>query len=184
MRTYEGFIVVKPQFDEQQLEEFLNNKYFKMIKDANGEIVKVDNWGLKNFAYPIKKNTQGYYVRFIYKVPEDFVKNLENRYNMDENILRYINLKVEEHSEEAEAPSSEENRRRLTKKERNCPVCREGLIIDYKSFEILKKFTTESGKIIPRRFTRVCAKHQRRIAKEIKRARHLAFLPFVVDITG
>ena len=53
--------------------------------------------------------------------------------------------------------------------------------IDYKEYKFLKKFTTEQGKIIPAHVTGVSAKYQRMITKEIKRARVLALLPFVVD---
>jgi len=50
---------------------------------------------------------------------------------------------------------------------------------DYKEFEVLKKFVTDRGKIMSRGRSGVCAKHQRRLSKEIKRARHLALLVFV-----
>ena len=53
--------------------------------------------------------------------------------------------------------------------------------IDYKNVELLKRFITEEGKIRPRRQTGTCAKHQRMLAKEIKRARHIALLPFVSE---
>ena len=53
--------------------------------------------------------------------------------------------------------------------------------IDYKDVETLKKYTTERGKILPRRITGTCAKHQRKLAVEIKRARAVALLPFVMN---
>lgn len=51
--------------------------------------------------------------------------------------------------------------------------------IDYKDYELLKKFMTPRGKILPRRNTGVCAKHQRQLALSIKRAREMALLPYV-----
>jgi len=65
-----------------------------------------------------------------------------------------------------------------------CPICKDNLNIDYKNVDLLKRFITDSGKIIPRRYMRICAKHQRKITCEIKRARQLALLPFVVDISN
>ncbi len=66
------------------------------------------------------------------------------------------------------------------KKKRICRFCEEGAIsIDYKDEKKLQKFTTEQGKIIPRRTSGVCAKHQRMLTNAIKRARILALLPFV-----
>ena len=54
--------------------------------------------------------------------------------------------------------------------------------IDYKDIETLSKFITERGKILPRRITGVSAYFQRRLAAAIKRARHVALLPFVAEI--
>ena len=54
--------------------------------------------------------------------------------------------------------------------------------IDYKDPEFLKKFLNEQGKILPRRITGTSLKYQRRVAQAVKRARHLALLPFVTDM--
>ncbi len=60
-----------------------------------------------------------------------------------------------------------------------CKFCAQKLKIDYKEPETLKRFITERGKILPRRITGSCAKHQRRLAVAIKRARALAYIPYV-----
>lgn len=60
-----------------------------------------------------------------------------------------------------------------------CKVCIGKAKVDYKESESLRRFTTERGKILPRRITGTCAKHQRLVAREVKRARALALLPFV-----
>ena len=66
------------------------------------------------------------------------------------------------------------------KKKRICRFCEENVAyIDYKNDKQLTKFTTEQGKIIPRRTSGVCAKHQRMLTNAIKRARILALIPFV-----
>ena len=52
-------------------------------------------------------------------------------------------------------------------------------VIDYKDTNKLKKYITEKGKIVPRRMSGVCAKHQRELAVAIKRARYMALLPYV-----
>ena len=54
--------------------------------------------------------------------------------------------------------------------------------VDYKDPEFLKKFLNEQGKILPRRITGTSLKYQRRVAQAVKRARHLALLPFVTDL--
>ena len=57
--------------------------------------------------------------------------------------------------------------------------CPDGKCFDYKDIDNLQRFITESGKIRPRRQTGNCARCQRQLAREIKRARHLSLLPFV-----
>ncbi len=60
-----------------------------------------------------------------------------------------------------------------------CPLCsNKDLVLDFKSAEQLKKFVSDKGKILPRRATGACAKHQRDITIAVKRARHIAILPF------
>jgi small subunit ribosomal protein S18 len=53
--------------------------------------------------------------------------------------------------------------------------------IDYKDVKLLQKYTTEQGKIIPKRITGTCSKYQRELSIAIKRARHMALLPYVSD---
>jgi len=68
--------------------------------------------------------------------------------------------------------------KRSTKK--TCYFCEKGKNPSYKNYEELTKFISERGKIIGRRHTGVCAKHQRILAREIKRARQLALMPYVI----
>ena len=66
------------------------------------------------------------------------------------------------------------------KRKRICRFCEDNVAyIDYKNDKQLSKFTTEQGKIIPRRTSGVCAKHQRMLTNAIKRARIVALMPFV-----
>ncbi|MDR2724401.1 MAG: 30S ribosomal protein S18 [Holosporaceae bacterium] len=64
---------------------------------------------------------------------------------------------------------------------KNCPFEDGSLKVDYKDPRILQKFTSERGKIMPSRISAVSAKHQRKLALAIKRARYLALLPYVAD---
>jgi small subunit ribosomal protein S18 len=63
-----------------------------------------------------------------------------------------------------------------------CFLCQQGVNhIDYKDVELLSKYISHNGKILPRRVTGACTRHQRLIANAIKRARVVALLPFVKD---
>ena len=64
-------------------------------------------------------------------------------------------------------------------KKKVCPLCADkNLELDYKNADQVRKFINEKGKILPRRATGACAKHQRDITQAIKRARHIAVLPY------
>lgn len=63
------------------------------------------------------------------------------------------------------------------KRRKICQMCA-GKSVDYKDVDIIKKYINESGKILPRRITGACARHQRYIAMQVKRARFIGLIPF------
>ena len=71
----------------------------------------------------------------------------------------------------------------INKTKKYCRFKKSGIkYIDYKDPEFLKKFLNEQGKILPRRLTGTSLKYQRQVAQAVKRARHLALLPYVADM--
>ncbi|MBN2013437.1 30S ribosomal protein S18 [candidate division KSB1 bacterium] len=71
----------------------------------------------------------------------------------------------------------------MIKKRRICRFCENGTdYIDFRDDKRLTRFTTEQGKIIPRRTSGTCAKHQRQLVRAIKRARHLAIIPYIAEM--
>ena len=84
-----------------------------------------------------------------------------------------------ENREVRERPAKKNYKRQNYKKV--CLFCQEKSTIDYKETNKLRKFISEGGKILPRRMTGTCAKHQRELAVAIKRARIAALLPFKAD---
>jgi len=81
-----------------------------------------------------------------------------------------------------------ERGRKFIVKPKVCMFCADKTPIDYKNASLLARFVSDRGKIVPRRRTGVCAKHQRSLAQAIKRARYLAMLPasptHVYNISG
>jgi len=70
-------------------------------------------------------------------------------------------------------------RRKRFQKRKSCKFCEDKVVaIDYKDVKLLKMYVSERGKIIPRRITGNCAKHQRSLTTSIKRARNIALIPF------
>ncbi|MBO5550666.1 MAG: 30S ribosomal protein S18 [Lachnospiraceae bacterium] len=80
-----------------------------------------------------------------------------------------------DHSDRPRRPGGIRRRKKV------CIFCGKDGDIDYKDVVRLKKFISERGKILPRRVTGTCARHQRELTVAIKRARHLALLPYVVE---
>ncbi|MCD8300202.1 MAG: 30S ribosomal protein S18 [Clostridiales bacterium] len=72
-------------------------------------------------------------------------------------------------------------RRGGRRRKKVCVFCGKDNVIDYKDVNKLKRYVSERGKILPRRITGNCAKHQRAITTAIKRARHLALMPYIAD---
>ena len=75
----------------------------------------------------------------------------------------------------------QQRRRSMHRRKKVCVFCGKDNVIDYKDTAKLKKYISERGKILPRRITGTCAKHQRALTVAIKRARHVALMPYVQD---
>ena len=69
----------------------------------------------------------------------------------------------------------------MRRRKKVCVFCGKDNVIDYKDTAKLKKYVSERGKILPRRITGTCAKHQRALTVAIKRARHVALMPYVAE---
>ncbi|MDB2613629.1 30S ribosomal protein S18 [Chlamydiales bacterium] len=68
------------------------------------------------------------------------------------------------------------------RKKKGCPFVASGIkVVDYKDVELLRKFITDKGKILPRRVTGISQKYQRYVTNAIKRARHVSLLPYVAE---
>lgn len=73
-------------------------------------------------------------------------------------------------------------RRNIRRRKKVCVFCADkNSVIDYKDVNKLKRYISERGKILPRRITGSCAKHQRALTVAVKRSRHVALMPYVVD---
>lgn len=76
----------------------------------------------------------------------------------------------------------EQSRIKTKRKRKPCGFCIDKMMaLDYKAVEKLKRYITDRGKIVPRRNSRVCAKHQRILALAIKRARYMGLIPHCMD---
>ncbi len=85
------------------------------------------------------------------------------------------------HGENERSDSPMRRRGGIRRRKKVCVFCGKDKSIDYKDISLLRKYISERGKILPRRITGNCAKHQRELTVAIKRGRHLALLPYTQE---
>ena len=93
MNLYEHTIVARQDTSPSQLKQ-LEEKYSKIVKKNEGDVVKLENWGLMNLSYIIKKNKKGNYIHFKIKASGETISELEKNEKIDKNLLRYLTVKV------------------------------------------------------------------------------------------
>ena len=101
MNLYEHTIVVRQDTSPSQLKQ-LQEKYSKIVEKNEGNIVKLENWGLMNLSYLIKKNRKGNYIHFKIKANSKILSELEKNEKIDKNLLRYMTVKVKKFDLETE----------------------------------------------------------------------------------
>ena len=88
-KNYETVFILTPVLSDQQTKDAVE-KYKIMITSQGGEIINLENMGLKQLAYPIQKKSNGFYVLIEFKADPSFIKTLEVEYKRDERIIRFL----------------------------------------------------------------------------------------------
>lgn len=99
MANYESVIIARQDLGTSQVNTLVE-ELTGVIKAEGGEVVKVDNWGLKNLAYRVKKNRKGYYVLLDIVAPASAISEYERRIRLNEDVIRYMTVRVEEFNNE------------------------------------------------------------------------------------
>ncbi len=100
-RTYEVMYIVNPETAADKIEK-LNDAVGKLIEKEGGEVVRMDNIGIRNLAYPIQKKNEGHYVLFEVNGSGQEIAELERRMRVNDVILRYITVRVDEDRKKAD----------------------------------------------------------------------------------
>ena len=95
MKHYETVYIVNPNIDADSLREIVN-KFSDLIKKLKGYIVKVNEWGKRKLAYEVKLFDKGYYVLLDFCGLPEIVKELERNLKIDDRILKYLTVKIDE----------------------------------------------------------------------------------------
>ena len=109
MNLYEHTIIARQDISPSQLKQ-LQEKYSKIVEKNDGDIVKLENWGLMNLSYLIKKNKKGNYLHFKIKANGKILSELEKNEKIDKNLLRYLTVKVKKFDLETEYFNKNEDR--------------------------------------------------------------------------
>ena len=92
MNNYETVFIVTPVLSEAQVKE-VADKFQGVITENGGQIVNVENWGLKKLAYPIQKKTTGFYFLVEFTGEGSIINTLETQYRRDERVIRFLTFK-------------------------------------------------------------------------------------------
>lgn len=95
MPYYEHVFIARQDLSNQQVDA-LTADFTKIIEDNGGKVAKAENWGLRNFAYKIKKSRKGHYVLLNLDSPAPAVAELERNVRLNEDIVRHMTIRVDE----------------------------------------------------------------------------------------
>ena len=95
MPLYESVFIARQDIASTQVDT-LGEQFTKIVEGLNGKVTKREYWGLRNLAYRIKKNRKGHYVLLNIDAPAPAVAEMERNMRINEDVLRYLTIRVEE----------------------------------------------------------------------------------------
>lgn len=201
MRLYEVVYILDPALDEDAVTAKLE-KFHGLATASGGEVAAVDHWGTRQLAYPIARQQSGYYVVAQFTAAADALPEFERLLRLDDEVLRYLLVLNEgeptsgmsilaevtkpvqdkddddededEDEDDDDAPPQFQGGRGRRRRMEGPPV----ELLNFKDVSTLSRFLTESGKILPKRTTKVTAAFQRQLGTAVKRARYLGLIPY------
>jgi small subunit ribosomal protein S6 len=118
MALYEHVLIARQDISAQQAEA-LNDQLKALIEEHGGHIAKIEYWGLRNLSYRINKNRKGHYSLIAIDAPAPAVKEMERQLSINEDVLRYMTVKVEELDLELSPILARRDRERERERPRN-----------------------------------------------------------------
>ena len=98
MALFEHVIILKQSLSSNELSNELKN-HTDMISELNGNVVYQESWGMRNLAYPIKNNKKAFYEFMNIEIPQENIDVMNSKLNLNENVIRYLSIKVKSFSE-------------------------------------------------------------------------------------
>ena len=98
MALFEHVIILKQSLSSNELSNELKN-HTGMVSELNGNVVYQESWGMRNLAYPIKNNKKAFYEFMNIEMPQENIDLMNSKLNLNENVIRYLSIKVKSFSE-------------------------------------------------------------------------------------
>jgi small subunit ribosomal protein S6 len=99
MALYEHVLIARQDISPQQVDALVED-ITRQVQDAGGKVGKSEYWGLRNLAYRVRKNRKGHYCLLNIDAPPAAVHELERRQRINEDVLRFLTIRVDEHDDE------------------------------------------------------------------------------------
>ena len=201
MQLYEVVYILHPALDEGAVTAKLE-KFHALAIVHGGEVSAVDHWGNRQLAYPIARQKSGYYVVAQFTAAAEALPEFERLLRLDEEVLRYLLVlnegeptsgnsilaevrkplvdkdededDDEDEEDDEDSPPQFQGGRGRRRRMEGPPI----QLLNFKDVSTLQRFLTESGKILPKRTTKVTAAFQRQLGTAVKRARYLSLIPY------
>ena len=109
MQTYELILVFSPDLASEGTKAEIK-RLDEIVKNHEGSILKTDDWGPRELAYPIKKKKQGHYFLFVIQANEAFVSTVERHFNIKDDVLRYLIVSKDKHAPDLSDRAREQNK--------------------------------------------------------------------------
>ena len=107
MALFEHVLLLKQDLSSTDLSSELKN-HEVILKELRGNVVYKESWGLRNLAYPIKENKKAFYEFMNIEMPQENISQLNSKLNLNENVIRYLSIKVKSFGE-TPTPMNREN---------------------------------------------------------------------------
>jgi small subunit ribosomal protein S6 len=91
--NYETLVLLSPELAEENRKEILEN-LTGIVDREGGKMVETDDWGMRQLAYPVEKQTRGYYVRLVFEAPGPLVAELERNIRITDGIYKFMTVKL------------------------------------------------------------------------------------------
>ena len=93
MRKFETLLLLSPELSAENREGIIN-ALTAIIAREKGIMVEVDNWGMRDLAYPVRKLMRGFYVRLVYQAPAELIAELERNVRITDGIFKFVTVKL------------------------------------------------------------------------------------------